>query len=64
MRNISTVISKLQDLLATLEDNAIDLNKHTSDAIESLRDDNLCEDYRLHLKMFEMKCNEGQDINV
>lgn len=55
MCNVKTVVSKLQDLLATLEANDIDLDKLTSDVLVSLCDYSLCEDYRLHLKIHEIK---------
>ena len=64
MCNISTTISKIQDLLATLEANVVDLNKHISDVFDALSDDNLYEDFRLHLKIYKMKYNEGNELEM
>ena len=54
LHNVSTTISKIQDLLATLEANAIDTNKHISDVFDALSDDHLCEDFCLHLKIYKI----------
>ena len=54
---VSTIISKIQDLLATLR-------KYASEVLEAACDDCLWEDYRLHIKMCEMKHNQDKEINL
>ena len=62
--NISTKILKIEDLLATLEANAVNLNKHISNVFDALSDNNLCEDFRLYLKIHEIIYNKGNELEM
>ena len=62
--NVSKIVLKIQDLLATLEDNAITLGECTSEVLETSYDDCLCECCRLHIQMHEMKHNQDEDTNI
>ena len=49
-RNVSTITSKIQDLLATLKADDSTLGTHASEVLEALHDDCVYEDYHLLFK--------------
>ena len=57
-------MSKIKDCLVTLEDNAITIGKYITEVFEALSDICFCKDYRLHMKMHEMRYNQDEKIDM
>ena len=62
--DVSKTVEKVRYLVATIEVNAISSVNHTDDEIAVFEHNAWCEDFRLHLKMFEMKKIQGNEVDL
>jgi len=62
--NVKKIVSKIKDLIATLDDNAVHLRSDISEILDSVYNDDLCEDYMLHIKMYKIDYHKGRKIDV
>ena len=60
----SKAVKKVRELVVTLGANGILSNSHIDDVIAVFKDKSYCEDFRLHLKMFEMDKIKGNTIDI
>ena len=51
--DVGKAVEKVRELVSTLEANDINSSSHLDDVIAVFKDKSCCEDFRLHLKMFD-----------
>ena len=62
--DISKAVERVREIVATLEANDVISGDHIDDIIAVFKDKTTCEDFRLHLKMFEMEKLKGRMIDI
>ena len=62
--DVTKNVGKVRELVATLEANDVLSSSHVDDVLAVFKDKSCCEDFRLHLKMFEMDKLKGITLDI
>ena len=63
-RSVSKAVEEVRELVGTLEASDILSSSYAEDVIAVFREKTCCEDFRLHLKIFEMDKLKGNAIEI